>query len=297
VAVGDLAWSWRGAVGFRKVRANLGFGSRAFSGTVRGRMASDGDPLSLSADADLRLDEIQLGKHALTRLSGRLLKQAGRPLLRADELSGKAYGGRFAGFAEVRLTEPKAYGLSLSVEALDLGRFLRAEQGQAAREDVKGLLSGNLHLTSPLGGGRDRRATGQIQITQARIYELPILLGFLHVLNLTLPSPGAFHAAEAAYHLEGDKLVIQRMRLQGSALSMFGAGRVDLGRKRLDLTFLTGPARKLPDSPVKEFLEAIAGQLMTVRVTGTLANPGLKTVPLRNLDATLRELHEPDDGS
>ena len=51
-----------------------------------------------------------------------------------------------------------------------------------------------------------------------------------------------------------------------------------------------GPARKLPDSPIREFLQGIAGQLVTIRVTGTLAKPKRQTIPLRNLDETLQEV-------
>lgn len=64
----------------------------------------------------------------------------------------------------------------------------------------------------------------------------------------------------------------------------------------MNLTFLTGPARKLPRlaSPIRELLEGIASQLMTVRATRMLGRPRVQTVPLRNLEKTLRELYNPE---
>lgn len=293
---GGVAWEWSGRMVFNEAVMDLGLGIKRFTGAVEGQMSCAGPPEDLSAAADVILDDLDVGSRRLGKFTARLAKRPSSPILRVDNISGKAYGGRVAGRAEVRLAPPRKYGLSLMVEDLDLASLVASGSGDTGRQpDVRGLLTGNLQLTATVGQPASRRGKGELRIARARLQKLPILLGFLHVINLTLPGQGPFNAADVHYYLEGNKLVLREIYLSGSVLSMLGAGKINTQTETLDLTFLTGPARKLPRlaSPLRELLQGIAGQLMTVRVTGTLGEPKVQTIPLRNLDKTLRELYNP----
>lgn len=292
---GRLAWRWSGKVAFTDVVSNLGMGAKQMTGWVEGEMACDGPAEKLTADADVFLKTLKVGPRRLEKITARLHKTAKSPMLRIDKISGRVFGGRVAGFAQVRLAEPAKYGLSLSVENINLAELLKTEAKNPKRSrEVAGVLTGNIQLTATVGDRASRRATGRFRIEQAKIYRLPILLGFLHVVNLTLPTGTAFHTGQIDYDLEGDTLVFREIHLQGSALSMLGAGRMDMKSRKLNLTFLTGPPRKLPRlAALGEVLEGIASQLMTVRVTGTLDKPRVKTTAFNGLDATMRELLEP----
>ena len=184
-------------------------------------------------------------------------KTAGSTMLKIDKISGKAFGGRVAGFAEVRLAEPAKYGFSLSVENIDLAEFLKAEvKAPKQAGEIEGLLDGNIQLNVTPGANGSRRATGQLNISKAKLYRLPVLLGFLQVVNLALPADSAFHTGRIDYYLENDKLVFREIYLQGTALSMLGAGKMDMKSRKMNLTFLTGPPRKLPRlSALSEVLE------------------------------------------
>ncbi len=291
----ELAWRWSGKVMFRDAVTDLGMDTKQMTGWVEGEMACDGPAEKLTAGADMFLETIAVGPRRMEKITARLHKTAESPMLRIDKISGQVFGGRVAGFAQVRLTEPAKYGLSLSVENINLAEFLKNEAKDPKQPDeVAGLLAGNIQLTATVGDHASRRATGQLRISQAKLYRLPILLDFLHVVNLTLPTESAFHTGQVDYYLEGDKLVFREMHLQGSALSMLGAGKMDMKSRKMNLTFLTGPPRKLPRLAVlSEVLEGMASQLMTVRVTGTLDKPKVKTTALRSLDATMQELLEP----
>ena len=290
-----LAWRWSGKVMFRDAVTDLGMDTKRMTGWIEGEMACDGPAEKLTAGADMFLETIAVGPRRLEKITARLHKTAESPMLRIDKISGQVFGGHVAGFAQVRLTEPAKYGLSLSVENINLAEFLKDEAKDPKQTDeVAGLLAGNIQLTATVGDRASRRATGQLHISQAKLYRLPILLDFLHVVNLTLPTESAFHTGQVDYYLEGDKLVFREMYLQGSALSMLGAGKMDMKSRKMNLTFLTGPPRKLPRlAALSEALEGMASQLMTVRVTGTLDKPKVKTAALRSLDATMQELLEP----
>ena len=291
-----FAWRWKGRIDMKDANLDLGLGGNRFTGSIEGEMDCPGPLTQLRADVMTSMSALRVGSRRLERFTARVTKDPKTSVLRIGEFSGRAYGGRVAGFAEINLRSPRTYGVSLSAENIDLAKFVGATVNDATKKPgVKGVLTGNLQLTATTGKPGSRQARGEIRITEAKLYKLPIVLGFLHVINLTLPSESAFHGAEVEYYLQGDKLVFRRIYLQGSALSMLGAGKMDMKTQKLDLTFLVGPARKLPDSPIREFLQAIAGQLMTVRVTGTLAKPKHQTIPLRNLDDTLQEVFRPEE--
>ncbi len=294
-AKGLIAWRWAGKVLFKDAVTDFGMGAKRITGWVEGEMACDGAAEKLTAEADVFMETMTVGPRQLKKITARLHKTAESPMLKIDKISGQIFGGRVAGFAYVRLADPARYGLSLSVENINLAEFLKADAtGPKHRREVAGLLAGNIQLTAVVGDRASRRAKGRLHISKAKLYRLPILLGFLHVVNLTLPTGSAFHTGEVDYYLEGDTLVLQEIHLQGSALSMLGAGKMNMKSRKLNLTFLTGPPRKLPRlAALSEVFEGLASQLMTVRVTGTLDKPRIKTAALRGLDATMRELLEP----
>ncbi len=290
-----LVWGWVGKVAFKDAVTNFGMGAKRMTGWVEGEMSCKGPPEKLFADAKIFLESFAVGPRSLKKITASLHKTAKSPVLMIDKISGKVFGGRVAGFAKVHLAKPAKYGLSLSVENIDLAKFVGPEaKAPKHRREVAGKLAGNIRLNAVVGNRASRRAFGKLHISQAKLYRLPVLLGFLHVVNLTLPTGSAFHTGEIDYYLQGDTLVFREIHLQGSALSMLGAGKMNMKNKKLDLTFLTGPPRKLPRLiGLSEVLEGLASQLMTVRVTGTLDKPKVKTVPFRSLDATMRELLEP----
>jgi len=254
-----LAWSWSGRITLNDAAMGLGLGGKRFTGYVEGRMACAGPAAALSISADAVLDEVVVGGRRLGKFTARLRKERRSPVLRVDDISGRAYGGRVAGFAEARLASPARYGLSLSVEDIDLAKFL-AEGRDGQGLDFKGLLTGNLEMTGVAGQPDSRWAKGKLRIRRAQLYRLPVLLGFLHVIYLKLPSDSAFHTAEVNYG-------------------------------KLKLTFLTGPPRKLPGiAGLWDAIDSLAGELMAVRVTGTLSKPKVEPVAVGNIKATLREL-------
>jgi len=295
-APAPLGWRLAGTIGLTDAAMDLGLGSKQVTGRIKGTMACAGPPKSLTAAADLTVGRLLVGQRRLTGLTARLAKDARSTVLRIDDIVGAAFGGRVAGSVRVRLAGPDHYALNLSVENASLASLLQIGDGPARAPRVQGLLSGTLEMTGTVGQAASRRAKGRLKIARAKMYKLPVLLGFLHVVHLTLPSDNAFHSADVDYYLRANTLVFREMHLRGSALSMLGAGTMDLKSKKLSLTFITGPPRKLPgmSATLKEVLRGVMGQLMTVRVTGTIARPQTRTVPLRNLDATLRELTNPE---
>jgi len=289
---GAVAWGLSGRITLKDAEMELGLEGKRICGYVEGTFSCEGSPATLVADANVVLDDLVVGSRRLGKFTGRLRKKRRSSILRIDDISGRICGGRVAGVAEVRLTSPARYGLKLSAESLDLKQLL-AGQAKGAEPGVgmEGLLTGNLQMTGIAGDPSSRQATGKISIRGQKLYRLPVLLGFLHVIYLTPPGDPVFRTGQVSYCLRGDKLSFLEIQLQGTGMSMVGGGSMDIRTGKLDLTFVTGPPRMLPSlGALEEVIDGITGEFRTVRLTGTVSKPKISVVPLRRLRQTLREL-------
>ncbi|MGB2822964.1 MAG: AsmA-like C-terminal region-containing protein [Phycisphaerae bacterium] len=295
-AKGEVSWSMKGQVAFHGATIDVGLGHKRLSGSIDGAAAQRGSALALSAVIDL--DSVEVARQRLTKLHGRLTKEPGGQLMRLDNLSAKAHGGQVAGFAEIRLADPLEFGVSLSVDAIQLADLFKADPAaNGGRSEVQGLLAGNVQLTATAGERPRRQASGVLRISRGKLYKLPVMLGLLHVVYLSLPGETAFTEGNLAYHLNNDTLVFDEIYLRGTALSIVGSGTMDMKTEALNLTFLSGPPRKLPRlGSLGELLEGIAREVAEIRVAGTLQKPKMQTVPLRGLDRILRDLLNPGRG-
>lgn len=289
-------WLIDGRVIVDSATVDIGLGHKTLSGAVTGTATQMGQDLSV--DAAIELDSVRVGKQQLTKLSGRLSKKPGGNMMRLTNLSALAHGGQVLGFAEIRLVDPQEFGLSLSVRELRLEDMVASVTGTAAaaamKDKVKGLLTGNVQLTSIEGPNPRRQASGVLKVTRGELYRLPVMLGLLNVLYLKLPGDTAFTDCELTYHLRNDDLIFDDIYLRGPAMSIVGSGRMDMKTEKLKLTFLSGPPQKLPRlGGLGELLDGIARELVEIHVDGTLAKPRMETMPLRSLDRLLRDLMNP----
>ena len=290
-AAGPVSWSMTGEVAFHGATLDVGLGHKTLSGSLRGVAEQRRGALAL--DATIALDSVQVGRQRLTHLSGRLTKEPRGQLMRLDDLSAKAHGGQVAGFAEIRLVDPLEFGVSLSVEAIRLADLFGAA-ANGARSKVEGLLAGNVQVTATAGKKPRRQAAGVLSISRGKLYKLPVMLGLLHMVYLSLPGETAFTDGNLTYHLRNDTLVFDEIYLRGAALSIVGSGTMNMKTEALNLTFLTGPPRKLPRlGSLSELLEGIVREVAEIHVGGTLQKPKMRTVPLRGLDGMLRDILNP----
>ena len=290
---GNVRWSMKGLVAFNGATIDVGLGHKTLSGSLRGTASQAGQDLSL--DAAIELDSVLVARQRLTKLRGRLTKKARSQLMRLNDMLAAAHGGRVAGFAEVRLADPLEFGVSLSLDGILLEDLFGADpNGAGPKAQVKGSLSGNVQLTATAGKRPERQASGVLRISKARLYKLPVMLGLLHVVYLSLPGETAFTDGNLTYHLRNDKLVFDEIYLRGPALSIVGSGTMNMKTESLDLTFLSGPPRKLPRmGGLSELLDGIAREVAQIHVGGTVRKPRMRTVPLRSLDRLVRDLMNP----
>ncbi|HHH75723.1 MAG TPA: hypothetical protein ENL03_01705, partial [Phycisphaerae bacterium] len=232
----------------------------------------------------------------ISSLSGDLHKEASSSTVKLTNLDGRAHGGKIAGAANIKLQDPIVYEVGLELDRIDLKDIFNAGITDKDKlHDVVGLLSGNITLDSTGSKIDDIKAEGKIEITNAKLYKLPVLLGLLHVVYLTLPQKSAFKEGTIEYKISKSRLVISEIWLNGNALSMVGSGYMDLKTKQLRLNFFTGPPGRLPviSKIGGELLKLVVNQLEMTRVTGTLDKPKIETVILPGVTKIVEILTSP----
>ncbi len=288
-----LNWQAQGSFSVAKVQMDLGLEPKNITGSVSGKFTSGAKGMTIRGALDL--ENIEVGPRKITDLEGKVYKDAQSSVIIFDELAGKVHGGKLAGFAEIRLAKNVEYGLSLEFDRIDVDSLFNAgQEDPRKRASVSGKLGGRVSIVAR-AGQESLKAEGRIQIKKAKLYKLPVMLGFLHVVYLTLPTDSAFTEASAQYEISRGKLIFNEILLNGNALSLIGSGNMVLKNKRLRLTFVAGPPGKLPTigKVADEIAKFIAEGLFVVKVSGTVENPILRSVPLQGLQKIVESILAP----
>jgi len=289
-------WKLDGEIRFRDAMIDLGFGRKKLTGHIEGVASLAGGDLSVRAG--LGLDSIEIGKQVINNFEATIAKAPTSRRILISDITARTYGGRLAGYAEILLTDPLEYGVSLDVEDIGVQYLLSGGSTGPGRTAVTGLLDGTLNLTTTAGKPERRRGSGLLRITKASISRLPVVLGLMHVISIALPADSALAEAYVSYRVKGDTLVFEEIHLKGPGLSMVGSGTADLKTDRLSLNFFAAadPSGQLPRiAELDELLGGISRELMEVKVTGTFSHPQYSTVPLRSLEAAVRKLLSPGE--
>ncbi len=186
--------------------------------------------------------------------------------LAAAVFDGAIYGGGWVLFGP----EPR-YALSVVVNHADLARC--AQELTASRPRAMGRIMATAELS---GSSRSRNTLvgrGRIELTNAYIYELPVMLSLLKILSIRPPDANAFSSGHIDYRIEGEHVYFDHINFNGDAISLRGNGEMNF-QTEIHLTFYAKLGRGEFDIPiVRELFSAASRQIMLLHVNGTLQNP------------------------
>jgi hypothetical protein len=210
------------------------------------------------------------------------------PLQSPRSLSAALFGGLVNGDAWVTLGSTPTYTMNVTVTDANLARCAQEVTGSRQR------LRGKILLTADLAGsGRTRNllsGKGSIRLSEANIYELPVMLSLLKLLSIRPPDQNAFSDAEIDYRIVGEHVYFDRIVFHGDAISLRGSGEMR-PQSQIDLTFYALVGRGELEIPVvKQVLRAAAEQLLMIRVGGTLERPEPRQEPLPVLNQALQQI-------
>lgn len=228
------------------------------------------------------LDSVQYGPYQLTEVQGPFRLTDDQLLLGSwaeqpapnqspRRLTAKLYGGAAAADVRVTTEGTPLFNLQANVEGCDLTRFLL--ETSRTTSQLRGLVRANLELSGSAAGTHRLQGSGNVQLRDGDIYELPLVLSLLKILSNRSPDKKAFGASDIAFKIRGDHAYFDSINFYGDAISLLGEGEMDF-EKNVRMTFhpIVGSVRT--QIPVIKPLLGMAGQqLMLLKVEGPLENP------------------------
>ncbi len=211
--------------------------------------------------------------------------QPGRPPRR---LSAKGYGGMLEADGQVLLEETPRYAIQAAVDNVDLKSF--CTDSLPGRQKLKGRLQAGVRLTGNAAGLHTLAGEGQVRLRDADIYELPVMVALLSVLNLKRPNTTAFTTSDINFRVEGEHVYLKNIEFSGDAISLVGTGEMNLNT---DINLRLQPIMGRSDMQLPAWKKLMGGaseQLMQIQVTGTLADPKTKREAFPTLNQALQSI-------
>jgi hypothetical protein len=265
------------------------------------RLAGTSYAGQLQSRGELALDSVCYGPWQFTDVRGPLWidnqgVRLGAPTaeridpLRHPHLSAHCYGGTIYGDAWVARGAPTRYSLRATLEAADLAKL--SQEAFPGPQDFSGMVNGQLYLRGAGGGVRDLVGHGNLQLREADIYQLPLLVGLLKVLSLKPPDSRAFSSSDVDFTIQADHVYLGRIDFRGDAVSLLGKGEIDF-EKQIHMTFHAMVGRGESKLPlVKEVLGFSSQQILQLHVDGTLDKPNVRSEPFPGVNQVLQQLNE-----
>src|SRR5207249_1047999 len=131
-------------------------------------------------------------------------------VLRLPSLKAQLFGGNIGGTARVELGPMLHYEVDLTALGVKLEEFGRHNR-LGPNTQLSGQATARLYLRGHGTELAGLEGQGSIDVPNGRIYNLPVLLDLLKVLNLRPPDRTAFEEAHASFGIRGQRVHVNRL--------------------------------------------------------------------------------------
>lgn len=278
---------------------------------VHGRVDVEGQWDGVNAALDGRMDLDSLAvfvDHRITRVEGPFRLRDQRLVVGSAQLArpvppdaafaiaptarviGTAYQGDAKLDAIVDLTGDVSYTAHLELNGASLERY--ALQHLRGHTNVRGLMNGWMDLRGTGYSASALVGDGQLQISPAALYELPVFLQIFQLPQFQPVNRSAFNYANFLFGVRNERFEFQSIDLVGPSLSLRGRGLVRFdGKVNLDF-FTMQPRNAVPIPGLREIVglvNQVSQGWLAVEVRGSIASPEARVVPFPELDAALKQ--------
>jgi hypothetical protein len=205
-----------------------------------------------------------------------------------------------------RKVEARFYGGKLAIDAtmfharkkytLDV-RLEGAQLAQMSTEyfDSSVSLTGNMNANMTLTGAQSLdllSGGGKVEVRDATMGELPIMVSLFKVLRNRAPDTTAFNGIDAQFRVVGKNLQFEQLDILGDAISLKGKGTVGFDRQA-DLVFYSYMGRHEINIPVvRTMLGQASANLMQISVTGPIDNARVSREALPAVSSMIEQFNE-----
>ena len=209
----------------------------------------------------------------------------------AKHLSAHFIEGQVFLDAVVELGEPMRYGVYMKLENGDLKRFAQLYM-KTSHSKLAGTMNGTINFSGDGNNPKHLDGKGNLVISPAALYELPVIVQVFNVLSFIPPDKTAFNEALFAFTLGGGLVNFESIKLAGDSINLLGRGTVKLdGTVRLGFASRMG-RRSIPIPILREFINEATKGVVGVEVSGTLEKPIPKVQTLPQMDEALHRLFD-----
>ena len=300
----DVTAAWNMDLHLHNCTLSAGLDLEKVTGRVTAVGSWDGE--HLNNQGEIELDSTRVLDMPLTKIRGPYTIEDAKLVLGAQEVlkSGKstkvepgsrmtaqAYGGTL--FVDAVVDSRPGRGYLLFTELKDglLQSFARD------KIDGSGQLRGNVDAWLALSGEGDlpgdAKGSGQLEISPAALYELPVVLEVLSAFTSLTPSKKtAFDYAILSFDVLNERFDFNQVDLVGESMALRGRGSVGFGGDVV-LDFYSRPTKSRRSLQLGNLIGNLlvngATQWTKVEVRGTTERPQARLLPTAQLDDSLRQ--------
>lgn len=301
-----------GAVRFRDASANVGVSVAHANGSLRFD-ASEPAPSPGGAAPDTRFSvalDIESALVAGLSVTGaeadvRSGETPGEIL--APMFSCSSHGGRLAGWARVDGEgDDRAFEVDLVASGVALGEALRELQRDAGAASAspsaapagpapdRGLLDASLSMRGRLSDPASRTGRGRFQVDGGELVAMPVVTRLIELSNLAPPMGGRLRETDAEFHIQGPLVTFDLFRISSQSISLLGQGALRYPEMDVDMRFTSRGNLRIP--LLSDVFEGLRDEIVTITVTGPLADPQFGTTSLAGTRAIMGDIFRPDPG-
>lgn len=208
---------------------------------------------------------------------------------RSQRVQAQIYGGTALFDAVIDSRPGRGYVVFAEVENAQLQAFAR--EHMSSTERLRGNVAAWLAVRGEGEAPGDIKGRGQMEISPAALYEVPVVLELLSALTSFNPgNKTAFDYAMLSFDVHDERFNFNQVDLVGDSISLRGRGYVGFGGD-LWLDFYTQPARTgfQVGNMLRNLVVNGVTQWTKVVVSGTTSNPQARLAPTGQLDDSVRQ--------
>lgn len=273
---------WNLTIGFHQGSIDCGLKLHNMHGNMT--MQGQYDGLKFFSQGELDIDSLMYKNTQFTDIKGPVwiddqmawlgfAKRIGERDMadRPRRLTAKVFGGRVEGDCRIKLDGARQYSIEANLAGADLSKC--AKETMAGRQRLKGKVSADLSLRGAGKSLNTLQGHGEIKLSEADIYELPVMISLLKILSIREPDTNAFSESNIRFRIGGNHIYFEPINFMGDAISLRGRGDMDF-QSNINLKFYTVVGRDKWHVPIiSPILGGASEQALAINVTGTLQNP------------------------
>lgn len=207
----------------------------------------------------------------------------------SEHIRAKGFGATFTLDAEAILNESTDYRVKVDMRDGNLRQY--AQRYMNGTSNLSGTMDGWVEFVGRGSNPEGIRGTGQLQIRQADLYELPMMVQIFKALSFVPPTTNsAFKYALTTFKIANGQFDFDEIDMVGDAFSLRGRGAAKFdGRLALDF-YSEAPKGKFKIPILTEVVfDPLTRGWMGVTVGGTVQAPRAELVAVPQLDAALKQ--------